>query len=724
MLTPGISNEFSADDDEDSGQELSRRAHLAAQSPRWRRSLSYDAQRAEPVVTSSSAVAAGHTLPHESGLSSSAQLGSSFGLLRRRPRQSSSSDSASDTSARASALSASDSRSASKRRRSGSLLGSSASPMTTQAGAATRSSRSILWPQPSVSRLPAGPVLSVTSGTNASQTTTDNDVRTIRRRTRLSFGCLGAGPGDSDVSERARLEMPSRATEPFTSPQETLARQSTLLEAQAQRSDALTRRGEGVLREAAGVLRRAEDSMGRATRLVQAEEWEQRLPSVESLPAPGTSSSVQRPVVGIRLGEGFSPNQTRVTGPSSANLARLPLHQRRSSGFSLHSAGHSPASPPLIEPTSPSTSSASSGRTRQFLTSLRSRRPQLTRNSTSVSPPERDFPRGPFEHVTADMAMDTSSTSSSLRTWTLPSPPLASGLATAPYDEQQELRAAESLNEQLLERRRVTETLAAGLPPPVTTTAPRPAFWGDTGDTFAPRRLRGPTERANERWRRGEAPASLAPSTSNASFVRDSATVTRASAPAWQRSFPSTPVLAEASRQTSLGQTTLDSPPRLRDEVTSAQADAFFQRREDSPSPRRRRHQDPVDSSLFSARSLSAAEEGLAENSRALLETGPRDTIRLPLAGRPEARLAQRVRFEDADEAQPQVPGWTAPATGPLMLSSGSDGRRLVFPHPAHAAGPALAPSESGARRGPHFGLDHRFEQVRRFRGDAANSQF
>ncbi|PAK71790.1 hypothetical protein B8W95_12975, partial [Staphylococcus pasteuri] len=95
---------------------------------------------------------------------------------------------------------------------------------------------------------------------------------------------------------------------------------------------------------------------------------------------------------------------------------------------------------------------------------------------------------------------------------------------------------------------------------------------------------------------------------------------------------------------------------------------------------------------LFSSRSLNAAEEGTSSSATSNLETD-RASIRLPLSSGPPAvsRTNSRVRFEDAEEAPPQGRGWSAPATGPLMLSSGSDGRRMIFPHPAHAAGPSVA---------------------------------
>ncbi|GAA5984779.1 hypothetical protein JCM10908_003501 [Rhodotorula pacifica] len=699
-------------------------------SARWRRSFSYEAQRAEP--TTSTLTASAMIAPQATSTSSSTQHASYVGMLRRRPRQPSASDSNSELGSCAS--NSQMERGNSKRRRAGSLL-TSATGANNVTGT-TSPVHASPWTPGSASHPTVSPILARSEAATAAQTTTDDDVRTIRRRTRLSFGCLRTGPGQledptsrNDGATSAPLAAPagtaaqnrllgamrSHPAPPLAS-RDALARQSSLFEAQAQRSNALSLRGEDLLREAAGVLRRAEDSVSRASNLVQSQAWETRLLSVDALPEPG-ASDVRRPVVGVRFGRGWSSDSTQSASrptrqPEPVSPTSPPARRRRSSLFglsapsaSLSSSSILPTSPPpsasreLDDPESSSTGSTSAASTRarqwQFLSSLRARRPRLPRDATAVSPPERE------DQV--DVPAPTSGGSSSyLRSWTLPSPPLASGLAVSSFDEEAEVLVAEQLNEHLLERRRVSNDLEAGLSPPAPSS--HTDLWGEprssgiSHDSLASRRMRGPTERANERWRRGEPPL---PSTDGAPASQ-------------QRRFPSWRNQPLATPHTRHPNMTLDSPPlRLGATPTTAEGDAYMRRRDESPSPRSRRHFGRSSSSLFSTQSLNTAEEGIPVSASHRLDEGDRASIRLPLphqAGAPASRANSRVRFEDAEEAPPLARGWSAPSTGPLMLSSGSDGRRMIFPHPANAAGPSVAPVGASA-----YGMNGDDLEARRF---------
>lgn len=686
---------------------------------RWRRSFSYEAQRAAPTTSTSTISATVHA--PSIGTSTSTQHAPPYvGLLRRRARQPSSSDQGERIAS--TAPPSQTERGYSKRRRSGSFF----TPATTsiEPSLDLRPANTPLWASMTLPRQAASPLVS--------GPTTDDDVRTIRRRTRLSFGRLRP----SEESERASSASGNgaAAASALTSPdvaaaqdrlldstfadRRALARQSSLLEAHAQRSNALSLRGEDLLREAAGVLRRAEDSVSRASNLVQTQAWESRLPSVDALPEP-SDPSTRRPVVGIRLGQGWSAETRSASAaaapePAPASPTSPTTRRRRAASFlSMSAASSAPlGSPPPArtlhemddaESSSSASTSAASTRARQFLTSLRARRPRLSRNATAVSPPE-------WEEQALSPDRDSASY---LRSWTLPSPPLANGLAISTFDEEAEVLAAAQLNAHLLDRRQVNDNLDAGLSPPTPPLSSR-SLWGETRannsqqEFLTSRRMRGPTERANERWRRGEPPVS--------SLARDAGdlapTQQQRAFPTWRTQRTETPRSAVPSRPPVLG-----SPPPLANTADTREADAFMRTRDESPSPRSRRSVRRAASDLFSSRSLNAAEEGTSSSAASnLIDESDRASIRLPLSARPPAapRTNSRVHFEDAEEAPPQGRGWSAAATGPLMLSSGSDGRRMIFPHPAHAAGPSVATVGAAAHdlHLDEFETRHFFEEV------------
>ncbi|PRQ72187.1 hypothetical protein AAT19DRAFT_9526 [Rhodotorula toruloides] len=713
---------------EEGTAEPTRRPSLAK---RWRSSFSHDQDRAQP-TTSTSAVSA--TAP-----ATSAHAGrfSSTSLLRRRTRPTTSTEAPPIAALPASAptLQLDRERGGSKRRRSSTLLSEDSLDNR-------RSIRIAPWlgsssaSANSTSRAPVEPVLSRSNSSNV-ESSGHSDFRTIGRRARLSLNWLGNSasreeqqPPFAALHDAALPSPPSASrevfplvraptfTRPFASPSthldSTSASSVDLLEhssrmtLHARRSSDLSTRGEGLLREAAGVLRRAEETFGRASREVRRTEESrerdrerlvaQRLPSVGGLPMPEEASG-GRPVVGVRLGEGWLPRPSHATAstfeaPQSPPSSQPPPVRRRRFSFSSPLTSSNPSNQEPQSPDGASTSSSSaSSRARQFITQLRARRPRLSRNSTAVSPPED----GPAGDSRLSLARTESSTTT-LRSWTLPSPPLVSGLVGSSFDEDFEAAEAARLNRHLLERRRVVQdldmrpTAPLASPPHEPTSQAQPAgsLWGEPGSPQASShrgfpRLRGPTERANERWRRGEQPIS----TSSITTATMSATA---------------PFLSPWRRQSSVAPTTpavttvRPSPPPLDDGISRGNADAFFRRRGESPSPRSRRMRNDIDG-MMSTRALNAAEEGAAgESTTSARFARPlgRPAFRLPQPNSSRSSSRPRVFFDEPDEAPPS--DWLAAPMGPFMLPSGSEGRRMVFPHPANPAGPSERSETSYAR--------------------------
>ncbi|GAA5923610.1 hypothetical protein JCM1841_001299 [Sporobolomyces salmonicolor] len=520
---------------------------------------------------------------------------------------------------------------------------------------------------------------------------------------------------------RSARPQPSTSRERASDPLVSFWREERELE---RASAEVQRRGGEILREAEDTLRRraemlrdAEESVQRARRLLESsredrerererEERLQRLPNVGALPGPGESGA-GRPVVGVRVGEGWPPSGDAAQPPSPPS----PRRRRRSSVFSLSSLSNSPPSSP--EQHSPD-SAGTSSRARQFLTQLRARRPRLSRNSTSIPPSE------------AGTALSASLPAQDLPGWTVPSPPLVAALAGSSFDEDAERAVADRFNENLLERRRVSASLEPGNPDVASSTS----LWGETDAGSRRSRFRGPTERANERWRRGEAPTLTSGTTTPASTSVSTATATTTAigtaAPPWHR-YRSTGLVTPAASSTS------NTPPRLQDDHSSGAAAAYFSRRDESPSPRSRRRT-VVRSTNLSEVDLDeiladlGGEEGRVdllrrrEGQRASFPNAPfgltrrstmaagasnpdsdpvlstsRPSIRIPrpdvttttTASHSGASSRPRLRFDDDDASASadRIPaGWHPPQL-PLMLPSGSEGRRMVFPHPASAAG-------------------------------------
>ncbi|GAA5995375.1 uncharacterized protein JCM10292_005133 [Rhodotorula paludigena] len=764
----------------DSGDDDEREESLPV--PHWRRSFSYELQRAQPTV-STSVVSA--TAPARSGASTP-----SLSIFRRRTRAPTDPEvqQAATVTAPSSSLRAPDSdRASSKRRRSGTL---SVEPPTllppwhNASGSTTSSVFPVLSRQ----------ATTAASTATAMSTSTDEDVRTIRRRARLSLSFFPSSSAsasatgedfahESGIRRRTSLAAASLNTaEPapsssssarlppallrprspiahsslaapldgpfaFPSPAQPTPSSSTTpasllalgpeyddLFSHARRSRALANRGEGLLREAAGVLARAEEEVGRASRLVDERERERNA-------AAQAEQRAARPAIGIRLGEGWAPAAPETT-TAAASASSPPVsptspsgRRRRSSFFGLSSPPlASPASPPSDGgagvPLSPTGSSSASTRARQFLTQLRARRPRLSRNATAVSPPESGSSASgsaSTSRMSLDIVPPSATTTSTLRSWTLPSPPLADGLAGSSFDEEAEQAVADRLNRRLLERRRVsanidTATAAVAHPEPVTT------LWGETAATTTAdggrnRRLRGPTERANERWRFGHGPAQASTATSTSTSVHLDVGLlegltTPAAPPPWRR--------VRGEDQDRVGESLPSGAAR-------DEADEYFFRRENSPSPRRRGRETPAWLADGSSSSLllDAAEEGIgAPGLPALVPVRGsnlgRPSIRLPRPDASRSSSRPRLAFEDDEEAAGPTmaagrrggAAWAAPPTLPLMLPSGSDGRRLIFPHPAAAAGGTAAGESTAAglerpRSASPFGVfgpDHLFQ--------------
>lgn len=249
-------------------------------------------------------------------------------------------------------------------------------------------------------------------------------------------------------------------------------------------------------------------------------------------------------------------------------------------------------------------------------------------------------------------------------------------------------------------------------------TSEQPRLWGQV--TGAPpsssfrARGRGPTARANELWREGSGPG--APEH------------TRREEPSWRSRVFATPASpgiewgGPAMRESGSG----EARPWEREESPSAGrgAEEFERGFEDWLSEGRgrargarelRERQRASFSSRRNPTSLfSPLPAAVDAPSTSTTGTG-RPAIRIPRPTFPSARYAER-RAERAaslfaeEEEEGEAPAereWRPPAL-PLMLPSGSSGRRFVFPHPAHAAGPSLSRAEVEEDRSvaARFGTD------------------
>ncbi|KAM0752281.1 hypothetical protein T439DRAFT_324353 [Meredithblackwellia eburnea MCA 4105] len=223
-----------------------------------------------------------------------------------------------------------------------------------------------------------------------------------------------------------------------------------------------------------------------------------QLPSISHLPNPSTSrpsTSEQRPVVGVRVGQGWPRSSPAANAPSG------------DTGF----VGSPPASPRSEDESGPAAVSIS--RTRSFLSQLRSRRPRLSRNSTGVPAPEEGSTSSLLATPSGELTA-TGSDNLSQRPWW--------PTVETDWSMNTEQTEADRLNERLLRVRRATDQIASASSPTGvgasfgTTPSGDVGLFGQISDSsesssssaFNPettfqRRLRGPTERANSLWRMG-----------------------------------------------------------------------------------------------------------------------------------------------------------------------------------------------------------------------------
>lgn len=427
------------------------------------------------------------------------------------------------------------------------------------------------------------------------------------------------------------------------------------------------------------VLRQTTRAMQRTTRLLrgvpresnsstttaEAVELATRLPSTQHLPPPG-SGSRNPPIVGVRLGEGWrTPNNARRSSNVTINTNDLSPSTSRST------ASSSEERPPNTTATSPSSPS----RSLQFLSNLRTRRPRLSRNSTGVPPPEEspEVPTAEREARGWLVAPVVASPSSNTD-----QPPIASS-STAAWDttttttmntqprvigrrSRSRPRASESL-ERLWgeaspparateEEARADATAAATIP-----LVPRWEMRSGGGG----HRMRGPTERANERWRSGQEPVGLVDTvgtTTPSSSSRDVGDTEEWSLPLWARRAP-----VEVAP---FGRASSPSPNRRR----RTSLDLHLEEQGSLPSTSS--STTPRVAIPFPAPSTTTTRDGGNNATTFRITT----TRRAPPS---EAFAGESSEDERMEEGE----GWR-PAQGglPPMLSSGSAGRRVEDERP------------------------------------------
>ncbi|KAL8292439.1 hypothetical protein RQP46_001051 [Phenoliferia psychrophenolica] len=225
-----------------------------------------------------------------------------------------------------------------------------------------------------------------------------------------------------------------------------------------------------ILASVGGRLVAADESISRTSAMLGRLETPlelPELPSTQHLPLPSQSHLV-RPTVGVRVGEGWS---TRAVASDDS----------------------APSSPTSGADSPPLTSAS---RALHFLTNLRSRRPRLSRGSTGVPAPEDSPGATPPDRQGAWLS------------------------GAAAWSEQDEVLEADNLNQRLQAVRQagnwpqrdeseslwgqVSEEPQSYLP---TTTANTTTA---TTHSLLSRRMRGPTERANQLWRLGREPEAAA----------------------------------------------------------------------------------------------------------------------------------------------------------------------------------------------------------------------
>lgn len=415
----------------------------------------------------------------------------------------------------------------------------------------------------------------------------------------------------------------------------------------------------------------------------------QMLEDLPSPPALGTNGQVEsdRPVIGIRIGERWR------NGPEpqlDTTIATAPLSRMSSLSFSSPT---SPRSPNGIG------SGSTGSRASIFLNNLRTHRPHLSRNSTRVPPPEespelllaeegrnwfQSRPRridGTERRVEAGTSGEERRERSSFRTALdfVRSRPLSSDSAREQHGHHQ----------------------TSGASPNETTTQ---QLWGQVGedeDVFGifsesrplslfSRRMRGPTERANERWRMGQAPASALTSTTATHVDR---------LPPWRRSedrsdgFPPFFLTPNEPSHRTLSPSDPDNGrtevhPFNRAESPSPPRSIYARNGLGFPRPERRRRLNESDMQDV-YRGATEADEARAGTRLSLRLAAPQIQIQRARAN-VNPLAADDADNDDIDEVPtPQLAGFSSQSMVAPMLPSGSSGRRGAVSPPATGfAGP------------------------------------
>ncbi|KAK4052750.1 hypothetical protein OIV83_002037 [Microbotryomycetes sp. JL201] len=427
-------------------------------------------------------------------------------------------------------------------------------------------------------------------------------------------------------------------------------------------------------------------------------ESEMVLPSTRHLPAPGELD--ERPVIGIRIGEGWT------TRRASSQEQLSPTTEDASA---------------VLSPASDATSGSSGSRAMRFLTNLRSRRPRLARNTTGVPPPEES------PEVTS---------------------PEREGSGRLSH------RHTNSLSGETGEALHRWSDILRVRAPAETSSSTVEALWGQVGGTGellndnsagtlprSGRRLRGPTERANALWRMGQIPAAALPSTTTTTHatalaqgptsrsrqVDQSSVAGDSSFPAFNlrsrtqaitaqaeaTSLPASPNPAPAMTRDRSG------PPGERGHPTSPRRTTIFNSSSWEADRRRPTNDEPEQTSHERTTRIQAIRQPVRLQPRrsyaSALRSGSRDESFMG-GDSTSTRTRRNVLAGEVDDETEVVPDQAARFVGPPnMLPSGSAGRRAgpsaEVVTAAAAAGQTAANRRWSAQVGAHTFLASRLSR-------------
>ena len=286
-------------------------------------------------------------------------------------------------------------------------------------------------------------------------------------------------------------------------------------------------------------------------------------------------------------------------------------------------------------------------------------------------------------------------------------------------------------------------------------TASRESMWGELSSNdwrasrFGQRRMRGPTERANELWRRGESmeQSQLATPTDgrNSFFDRRGGPPPLDDALGASRELPGSLLR--------IGSPSPRSRARLSRQRNAVDPDSSQDERDAPPTREGFRRRSTFRTVSFDNQRAQLSPPGSPSGAPPSLETGSLARLRLAnelSGGRAAARRTEAderppsLRRFFGDRTEEYGPGelfaerQRGGARAPLMLASGSSGRRMVFPDPAFPAGPvsprldeqrAAEPGDASRRRNTRrsslsealSNLDEARSRIRR-RRDAADT--